>query len=178
MENQEGLYQLFIEELEDMYSGEQQIVDSLPKLINLASSKDLVEALTKHLKETKDQVKRIERIFSILGLTTKSITCKAMEGLIKEAEELVGNRNKSPTTDAAIICAAQKVEHYEIASYGTLRCFAEQLDLDSEIPDLLEKSINEEGAADKTLTKIAKGSIFFGGVNQKAAEVGTPSGRK
>lgn len=92
-----------------------------------------------------------------------------MVGLLEEAEELVENKTKSPALDAAIISAAQKVEHYEIASYGTLRSFAKNLSLDSEIADLLQETLNEEGNADKTLTKIAEGSFFSSGVNKVAA---------
>ena len=165
MKNQD-LHQLFIDELEDMYSSEHQIVHSLPKLIKAASLPDLKEAITNHLKETQNQVKRIERIFSILSITPKEKTCEAMEGLLKEADELVENKAKSPTLDAAIISAAQKVEHYEIASYGTLRSFAKHLDLDSEISELLQETLNEEGNADKKLTKLADGSFFSSGINK------------
>jgi ferritin-like metal-binding protein YciE len=167
----QGLYKLFIDELEDMYNSENQIVESLPKLIHLANSPDLKEALTKHLKETQNQVTRIENIFSILEMSAKEKTCKAMQGLLKEAEELIRNKTKSSVLDAAIISAAQKVEHYEIASYGTLRSFAKHLDFDSEIIDLLQVTLDEEGAADKKLTKIAEGTIFSTGVNREAAEV-------
>lgn len=172
MENHD-LYQLFISQLEDMHSAENQIIESLPNLINLASLPDLKEALTTHLKETKNQVKRIDQIFSILSIDPKENTCEAMEGLLTEAEELAKSSQPSPTLDAAIISAAQKVEHYEIASYGTLRSFAKHLNLDSEITDLIQESLDEEGAADKKLTKIADGSLFSSGVNQKAAAVGS-----
>lgn len=171
-----GLYELFVDELEDMYSAENQIVAALPKLIGLASLAELKDALTNHLKETKTQVARIEKIFSILGIVSKENTCEAMQGLLREADELVDNQPRSPTMDAAIISAAQKVEHYEMASYGTLRSFAKTLDFDSDVIDLLQDSLDEEGAADKKLTKIADGSLFFSGVNKEAAEgvSGTP----
>jgi ferritin-like metal-binding protein YciE len=177
MKNQD-LYQLFIEELEDVYSAEQQIIDSLPRLIKIASLPELKEALTKHLEETKYQVTRIEKIFSILDTAPEEITCEAMEGLLSEAEKVVENKNKSPVLDAAIISAAQKVEHYEIASYGTLRSFAKHLNFDQEIIDLLQESLDEEGAADKKLTKIADGSFFFNGINKEAAEAGPNYSRK
>lgn len=165
-----GLYELFMEELEDMFSSEHQIIKALPKLIKLASNRDLKEALSKHLKETENQVKRIEKIFSILGVEPKENTCEAMEGLIREADEIVKNKTKSATLDAGIISAAQKVEHYEIASYGTLRSFAKQLDFDGDIVDLIKETLDEEGAADKKLTKIADGSLFVTGVNQEAVD--------
>ena len=177
MKNQD-LYQLFIDELEDMYSSETQIIESLPKLIKLASFPDLKEALKKHLKETENQVVRIENIFSILNVKIQEKNCEAMEGLLKEADDLVANKAQSPVLDAAIISAAQKVEHYEIASYGTLRSFAKYLDLDSEIADLIQATLDEEGEADKKLTKIAEGSIFFSGVNKEAVEFSNASARK
>ncbi|PJD95659.1 MAG: hypothetical protein CK425_08125 [Parachlamydia sp.] len=166
----QGLNKLFIDELADMYNSEMQITDSLPKLIKLASLPELKNSLTKHLVETKNQAKRIKKIFSILGIPLTQKTCKAMQGLIHEAEDIVRNKTKSPTLDAAIISAAQKIEHYEMASYGTLRSFANHLSLKSEIADLLQENLNEEGAADKKLTKIADGTFFSTGVNSQAAK--------
>lgn len=168
----QDLTQLFIDELEDMLSSENQIIETLPKLIKMASLPELKEALTKHLKETEEQVARLDRIFSILGLSPTEKTCEAMEGILQEGEELTKNKTKSPTLDAAIISAAQKVEHYEIASYGTLRSFAKNLDLDSEIIDLLQDTLDEEGAADKKLTKLADGSFFSTGINREAVDEG------
>lgn len=167
MENK-GLHQLFIDELEDMYSSEHQIIESLPKLIRISSSENLIEALSKHLDETKNQARRIEKIFSILDMSANEKTCEAMKGLLREAEDLTENKSRSATLDAAIISACQKVEHYEIASYGTLYSFAKQLDLDSEILDLLDDTLEEEKSADKKLTKIAEGSLFTSGVNREA----------
>jgi ferritin-like metal-binding protein YciE len=163
------LFNLFMEELEDMYSSENQIIESLPKLIKLASLPDLKEALSSHLQETENQARRLEEIFSLLNKTPQEKTCEAMEGLLKEAEELTKNKKNSSVLDAAIISAAQKVEHYEIASYGTLRSFAKTLDLNSEVIDLIKEILDEEVSADKKLTKIADGSLFTTGVNEKAA---------
>ncbi len=163
------LDKLFIDELEDMYSSENQIIKSLPNLIKLATFPDLKKALSNHLKETQDQVKRLEKIFSFLDLSPTEKHCKAMEGILKEANDLVENKPKAATLDAAIISAAQKVEHYEMASYGTLRSFAKYLEMDQEIIDLLQETLNEEGGADKALTKIAEGSLFSSGVNKEAA---------
>lgn len=176
MENQD-LYELFVSELEDMYSAENQIIASLPKMIDLASLPDLKETLSTHLKETRQQVVRLDKIFSILQITPQQNTCEAMRGLIKEADEIVANRTASPTLDAAIICAVQKIEHYEIASYGTMRSFATHLEFDSDVADLLQDSLDEEGEADKKLTKIADGFLFFGGVNKDAAEEVVSHGR-
>lgn len=169
MKNQ-GLRELFIEELEDMYSCEHQIVNALPEMIKLASLADLKEAFSHHLQETKEQVKRLEKIFSLLGLTAKEQVCEATRGLIKEARDLAQGKTASATLDAALICAAQKIEHYEMASYGTLRSFAKTLVLDSEIVDLIQASLDEEGSANKKLTKLADGSLFSSGINQEAAE--------
>lgn len=164
------LEQLFIEELEDMYSAEKQMIEALPKLIEQASLPALKKALSEHLKETENQVERLEKIFSTLDLSAKENYCEAMGGLLKEADEMIENQNKSPILDAAIIAAAQKVEHYEIASYGTLRSFAKHLNFDGDIIDLLQESLNEEGAADKKLTSIAEGSFFTNGINKDAAQ--------
>lgn len=152
-----------------MLSAENQIIESLPNLIKAASFPELKEGLTHHLKETKNQVSRLEKIFSLLGLKPKEKLCKGMKGILKEGDELVQNKQKSATLDATIISAAQKVEHYEIASYGTLRSFAKYLDLDRQIIDLIQETLDEEGNANKTLTKVAEGSLFSKGVNEEAA---------
>lgn len=176
MKNQ-TLDKLFIDELEDMYDSESQIVESLPKLIKLASSPELKEALSKHLKETQNQIIRIEKIFSILDLQAQKKSCEAMEAILKEADRLV-NKTKTAILDAAIICAAQKIEHYEIASYGTLRSFAKHLDMGHEIIDLIKETLDEEGSADKALTKIAEGTLFTNGVNREAAEMNYSSKKR
>ncbi len=176
MKNQD-LFELFTDELQDMYNAEKQIIKALPKLIKLVDSEDLMDALSAHLEETEGQVKRIEQIFTILNLDAKEIKCEGMEGILKEGDEIVKNKSKSPLLDAAIISAAQKVEHYEMASYGTLRSFAKHLGLDSEVADLIQESLDEEGAADKKLTKLADGGIFTSGLNKEAVESGA-SGRK
>jgi ferritin-like metal-binding protein YciE len=165
-----GLFDLFLEELEDMYSAEKQIIEGLPGMIDHASLEELKEALSAHLTETKNQLVRIEEIFSILGSERKPIECKAMQGLISEAKEMVGSRKPSATLDAAIIAAAQKIEHYEIASYGTLKSFAKHLSLEKSITDLIQENLDEEGGANKKLTKIADGTFFSSGVNKEAAQ--------
>lgn len=165
-----GLFDLFVEELADMYSSEHQIIATLPKLIQAASQQSLKDALSAHLKETQQQVVRIEKIFQILKMQPYEEECEAMKGLLKEGGQLLSERSKSPALDAAIIAACQKVEHYEIASYGTLKAFAKQLEFDSKIVDLLEDTLKEEGGADKKLTKIAEGTLFSAGVNEEAEE--------
>ena len=166
-----NLYDLFCEHLEDMLSAEHQIIQNLPKLIKIVTMPDLKKALSHHLEETKDQVKRLEQIFDRLGFTPHEETCEAMQGLLKEAENSTKGEDRGPVLDACIIACCQKVEHYEIASYGTLKSFAKQLDLDDQIVDLIDETLNEEGAADKKLTKLAEGSFFTTSVNKQAAEV-------
>lgn len=169
MKNQ-SLYQLFIDEIQDMYSCEVQIIESLPYLIKSAFHEDLKKALTQHLEETKNQVTRLENIFSLLGLPSKKKRCKGMEGILNEGGEVISHKTPSITLDAIIIAAAQKVEHYEIASYGTLCSFAKHLKLQKEVGELLNENLQEEGAADKKLTKIAEGSFFSTGINEEAVE--------
>lgn len=164
------LHQLFVDELADMLSSEHQIIKALPNLIKIAAIPDLKKALSDHLKETEHQAERIKKIFSILGLPVKENKCDAMEGLLSEADEIVKGKPRSALLDAAIISAAQKVEHYEIASYGTLKSFAKHLQLGREVIDLIQESLDEEGGADKKLTKIADGGFFTSGVNQEAVE--------
>lgn len=166
----EGFFELFVDELKDMLSAENQIVDALPKVIQKAQLKDLKKALSEHLDETKNQVSRLEEIFHLLNLDPEEETCEAMEGLLKEADELMENRKPSPVLDAAIISACQKVEHYEIASYGTLRAFAKNLELDKKVSNLLKETLDEEANADKTLTKIAEGGFFTSGINKEAVD--------
>jgi len=171
MDKINNLEDLFFDELADMLNAEKQILQALPKLIKSASVQDLKEALTNHLRETENQVTRIERIFSILGRSVKEIKSKGIEGILKEGDEFVESIDNAVLKDAAIISFAQKVEHYEMASYGTLRSFANHLpSFDSKVIDLLQESLDEEGAADKRLTKIAEGSFFFSGINEEAAE--------
>lgn len=170
MKNNQNLYESFIDELEDMLSCENQIIETLPGLIRLACSTDLKDAFASHFEETENQVKRIESIFSILELTPKEKMCKGIQGILREGDEMIKEKEKNSILDAIIISVAQKVEHYEMASYGTLRSFAKHLNLDNEIIDLLQESLDEEGAADKKLTKIAEGTLFSEGVNTRAAE--------
>jgi ferritin-like metal-binding protein YciE len=168
MKNNGGLFDIFIDGLAAIYDGENQIVVALPKLAQAATTPDLKEAFNDHLAETKNQVKRLEKIFSIIKQKAPTHHCKVMESLLNVGDEYVKNISKSLTLDAALISAAQKVEHFEMATYGSLRSFAKTLDLDSDIKSLLQETLDEEGAADKKLTKIADGSIFTSGVNQEA----------
>jgi ferritin-like metal-binding protein YciE len=149
------LKKLYVEELRDVYSAEQQLVKALPKMAKGASSDELREAIKSHLEETKGQVERLEQIFEGLDETPKGKTCKAMKGLVEEGSEILEETGDDSVLDAGIIAAAQKVEHYEIATYGTLRTWADLLNED-EAAGLLQETLDEEGEADKKLNDLAE----------------------
>ena len=158
---------LFVNELQNVFNAEQQIVEALPKVINAVESPDLKEAFTKHYEESKQQVQRIERIFSQIEETKRNEVCESMRCLIQETEQCINSYPMSMIRDAAIIAAAQRIEHYEIAVYGTLRTFAKQLDFDNAV-DLLDETLKEEKGADEILSRIATGGFFTSGINKKA----------
>ncbi len=158
------LMKLFEAELKDIYWAEKALTKAIPKMIKNATSEELIEALENHLQETLEQVKRVEQVFEIIGKRAVAKKCEAMDGLIREATEIMEMCDYGAMCDAGIISAAQKVEHYEIASYGTLRQFAETLGL-SDAVSLLEETLNEEKAADETLTEVATAAV-----NVEAAE--------
>jgi ferritin-like metal-binding protein YciE len=160
------LKDLFEHEIADLYDAENQLVAALPKMAQAASNDELRTAFQHHLEETRDHVRRLEDIRSQLG-SSMSEQCKAMRGLIQEGEEIVSANGDPAVKDAALISAAQRVEHYEIAAYGTARTLADELDLD-EAQDLLDQTLGEESNADKLLTKIATGGMLRAGVNQAA----------
>ena len=148
------LHELFLEQLRDLYSAEQQLTSALPQMKEAAHAAPLKKGFATHLKETKGHVKRLEKIFAKLDEDPSGKTCKAMEGLIKEGKKVI-NEDASPAVkDAALIAAAQRVEHYEIAGYGTVRAFAKLMG-HREAQSLLQATLNEEGACDKKLTKAA-----------------------
>ena len=155
---------LFVHELSDIYSAEKQLTRALPKLARASADPKLAEAFESHLEETNGQVERIDKIVDALELRLKRIKCVAMEGLVEEGKEIIDSVEKGPLRDAALIAGAQKVEHYEIASYGTLAALAKQLGYDDALPLILETLKEEKGADDK-LTKLAE----LGG-NQRASE--------
>ncbi len=155
---QSQLMKLFEDELKDIYWAEKALTKALPKMIKNATAQELVEALQNHLEETEGHVTRAEQVFEVLGKKATAKKCEAMAGLIKESEEIMSDTEKGAMRDAGIISAGQKVEHYEIASYGTLRTFAETLGL-TEAVELLEETLNEEKAADEKLTEVAESSI-------------------
>ncbi len=151
----ENLQQLFVKELRDLYDAENQITDALPKLIDAAHHSELKDALSEHLDVTKEQISRLDRIFQMLNEKATGETCKGMKGVIKEGDEIVSQGGDPSTIDAGIISAAQRVEHYEMAGYGTVRTYAELLGK-NDIAQLLQQTLDEEEEADETLTNIAK----------------------
>lgn len=152
------LMKLFEDELKDIYWAEKALTKAIPKMIKNATSQELIDALTKHLEETEEQISRVEQVFESIGKKAVAKKCEAMEGLIKEAEEIMQDCEDGAMCDAGIISAGQKVEHYEIASYGTLRQFAQTLGLDDAV-ELLQATLDEEKAADVKLTEVAVSAI-------------------
>ena len=162
-----SLNDVFAEQVEDLYSAEKQLVEALPKVAAAANSNELRQALEQHLEQTRDHVARLEQIFGDAGIQSPSEHCKGMEGLIKEGDEIVSAQGDPAAKDAALIAAAQRVEHYEIAAYGTARALADELGFD-DAKDLLDQTLDEESDADKLLTKIATGGVFASGINREA----------
>jgi ferritin-like metal-binding protein YciE len=151
----ENLHSLFVEELQDLYSAEQQIIEALPDMIEEASSPDLKSALQNHLEETRGQVRRLDQIFSQIPKVDKEgKTCKGMKGILKDNEELIGTDAEPEVLDAGMIAGAQRVEHYEIAGYGTVRTYAELLGR-KDWAQLLEQTLQEEKQADQKLNGLA-----------------------
>lgn len=150
----ETLRELYVDELKDLYSAETQITKALPKMVKAASSEQLKSAFQAHLEETKEHVNRLEQIFSEMDESPKGKTCEGMKGLLKEGDELMHEDADPEVMDAGLISAAQRVEHYEMAGYGTVRTYAELLGEEDAV-QLLEATLKEEKAADSKLTKVA-----------------------
>ncbi|MCI0394562.1 MAG: ferritin-like domain-containing protein [Chloroflexi bacterium] len=164
----ETLHDLFVEQLQDLHSAENQLVEALPKMARAASNDELKRAFEDHLRQTRTHVQRLEQIFDDLGLSHNGKKCKGMEGLLKEGNEMIEHEAAPEVKDAGLIAAAQRVEHYEISAYGTVRTYADQLRYD-ETADTLQTTLDEEGETDKKLTKIATGIGISGmGINVKA----------
>ena len=159
------LRDLYVEGLKDLYSAENQIIKAMPQMIKKASDPKLKKAFTTHERQTRQQAKRLERICKELGEKPTGKKCVGMEGLIKEAKELISERPDPDVLDAGLIAAAQHVEHYEIAGYGTMRTYARLLGFDNQA-DLLQQTLDEEGQTDKLLTQLAESSINIDAVSQ------------
>ena len=158
------LKDVFVHLLSDVYSAEKQLTKALPKMARAANNPALAEVFTTHLEETRGQVERIDRVVEMCHIKLKRMKCAAMEGLVEEGQEVIDEMDKGPVRDAALIAAAQKVEHYEIASYGTLAELAKQLG-HADAKAVLGETLEEEIGADQKLTKLAEG-----GINDSAKE--------
>jgi len=161
---QRNLRDLFIDTLQDIYHAENQIIESLPLMAKAATNPELKRGFEQHLKQTEQQYKRLEQVFQAIGEKAKSKTCEAMEGLVEEASDWMGEKAEPNVMDAGLICHAQKVEHYEIATYGCLVTWAKQLDLSDDAVSLLQQTLAEEKQTDEKLTTMAENII-----NAKAA---------
>ena len=155
---QKTLKELYVDELRDLYDSEQQLIKSLPKMVKAANSDELSSGFEEHLEQTKGHVNRLEEICEQLDITPKGKKCAAMEGLIEEGKELMEEDAGTSILDAGLIAAAQKVEHYEIASYGSVRTWAEQLELE-EVVQLLQETLDEEKETDEKLTQLAVSAV-------------------
>jgi len=156
---QRSLRDLFLEQLQDMYSAESQIIKALPKMAKAANNPQLKQGFEQHLKQTEQHYGRVEKVFAAIGEKAKSKTCEAMEGLIEEAGDWIGESAEPNVMDAGLIAHAQKVEHYEIASYGCLITWAQQLDFSDDAVSLLKQNMSEEKETDEKLTRLAEDVI-------------------
>lgn len=152
--NPNSLRELYVEQLKDLYDAEHQIIKALPKMIEAAQAEELRDALNEHLDVTKEQARRIEQIFKNLGEKATAEKCKGMQGIIQEGSDLITKIENEDVRDAAIIASAQRVEHYEMAGYGTARTYAELLE-EPGARDLLQQTLDEEEEADQVLTNLA-----------------------
>ena len=158
-----SLDDLFVHTLQDIYYAEQQITKALPKMISKVSNPELKQGLDRHLGQTRNHIKRLEQVFQLHGETPKAVTCPAIDGILEEADDIAGDVDDKQVLDAALIAAAQAVEHYEITRYGTLVAWAKQLGR-TDCASVLQQNLDEEKAADKKLNGIAEGQV-----NRKAA---------
>ena len=165
-----SLTDVLVDELGDIYSAEQQLVDALPRLAAAAHSYELRDAVEHHLGETRIHVQRLQEIFDDMGIRfAPAKSCKAMEGLVAEVDEIAASTGDPVSLDVALIGVAQQIEHYEIASYGTARALAGELGL-TKSSSLLDRTLEEEARADKSLTKLAAGGMLSSGINRLAAQ--------
>lgn len=170
-----NLEELFLDEIRDLYDAEKQLVRALPKMAKAASDEELQEAITEHLAQTKEQVSRLEQVFELVGQKARGKACKGMKGLIEEGQEVMDEDMEEVLHDMALIGAAQRVEHYEMAGYGTARTFAQSLGL-QEAVSLLQTTLEEEGEADKLLTSISERLIKNVETNGSASAVSGRAG--
>ena len=164
MASASSLQELFLTTLQDIYHGEKQILKALPKMAKNASSPDLKKAFEKHYDQTEGQVERLQRVFELMNKSARGRTCEAIEGIVEEGKEVMSEAQNGEVMDAGLIAAAQAVEHYEIARYGTLRTWAQELGM-QEAAQLLDQTLREEKETDELLTRLATSKL-----NRKAAE--------
>ncbi|HEY3781507.1 MAG TPA: ferritin-like domain-containing protein [Fimbriimonadaceae bacterium] len=164
MSNLNSLQDLFIDEIQDLYSAEKQLVAALPKMAQAATNQELKSGILEHLEQTKRHVTRLDQVFESIGLRAQPKTCKAMQGLIEEGNEMIQNQGNAAVIDTGIIACAQRIEHYEIAGYGCVRTYAKLLEY-KDAEKLLDETLDEEAKADETLGKVAKT------VNKEALEI-------
>lgn len=163
------LRSLLIDELRDVYHAERQLVKALPRMAKAATSEELRQAIESHLEETEEQVSRLEQAFELLQETAKAKVCAGMQGIVEEAADLIREEDEGAALDAALIAAAQRAEHYEIAAYGTLKAWAEALG-ESEVAELLSTTLDEEKAADEKLSALAEAGINEAATNGEEEE--------
>lgn len=173
----DSLKDLYIDELKDLYNAENQLLKALPKMARKASAPELKRAFQEHLGQTERQVNRLEKIFKDLGEKPTGKTCKAMKGLVEEGKEIIEEKGDESVLDAALIGAAQKVEHYEIAGYGTARTFASLLGEEDAVT-ALQETLDEEAATDKKLTALAEGMVNVEASNAEENGLTKKSGKK
>ncbi|MFP9098373.1 ferritin-like domain-containing protein [Flavobacterium sp. RHBU_24] len=166
----EGLAELFEDSLKDIYWAEKALTKALPKMAKNATNQNLIDGLTSHLSETEEQIARLEQVFEIIGKKAVAKKCEAMDGLIKEGQDIMESTEVGAVRDAGIIAASQKVEHYEIATYGTLVAFAKTLGMD-DVANILHVTLEEEKAADLSLTEAAYNTINFDAAEADDSEV-------
>ncbi len=163
------LRDLLVHELQDLYSAEEQIIEALPKMANNTQDTKLTGALEMHLEESRIQLDRLKEVATIMNESLTGKECVGMRGVIKEGEKVLEDEGNPAVKDAAIIAAAQKVEHYEIAGYSSAISWAKEMDLD-DVADMLQESLDEEKSADKKLTSIAEGGLLAEGINEEASD--------
>lgn len=162
-----SLKDLYFAQLQDLYSAETQLLEALPAMAQAAFHDSLRASFEEHAEQTRTHIERLESIFAELGRSPGGHECEAMKGLVEEGEEIIKADGDSNVKDAALIAAAQRIEHYEIAGYGTVRTFAQHLGLDEHV-QLLQTTLDEEGDTDKRLTLLAEGGVFADGINEEA----------
>lgn len=163
------LHDVYVHELKDLYSAEKQIIEALPKMIDSASNSDLQQAFSDHLEQSQTHLEHVNRLLNELDVNPGNVKCEGMAGLLQEGEEVLKTTGSNDAKDAALIAAAQRVEHYEMAAYGCARTYARLLGFD-DAADTLQMILDQEGDTDKHLTKLAEGGFLSQGINQEAMQ--------